>query len=146
MVSTAAYRKLYLARYILLHIFIRNDPSKNLTLCGTYEQCSKYEKKGHIQPDQLQFLRFMRQTERQIISHFVRFLLNRFQKYLTKCEVLFWAVWAGCRASELQRIKKVVWLFIKFISKFISILCNSEALHPAQTAQKISRQPPRSKL
>ena len=46
MVSTAAYRKLYLARYILLHIFIRNDPSKNLTLCGTYEQCSKNEKKS----------------------------------------------------------------------------------------------------
>ena len=41
----------------------------------------------YIQPDQLLFLRFVRQSESQIISHFIRFLLNRFLKYLRKREV-----------------------------------------------------------
>ena len=47
------------------------------------------------------------------------------------------------RVQSLRVIenRKAVWLFLKFISKFISILYNSEALHPAQTAQKISGQP-----
>ena len=41
------------------------------------------------------------------------------------------------RVQSLRVIenRKAVWLFLKFISKFISILYNSEEVHPAQTTQ-----------
>ena len=45
-----------------------------------------------------------------------------------------------CLLSGIEN-RKAVWLFLKFISKFISILYNTEEAHPAQTAQKISGQP-----
>ena len=45
------------------------------------------------------------------------------------------------QSLRIKKNRKAVWLFLKFISKFISILYNTEEAHPAQTAQKISGQP-----